>query len=139
MNRTYQEKREWYFAIGSMMNPMMFSNRGIHPVESMPAELLNHKIIFYSSFGFATAVCSKGNSFHGVLYKMEEKGMKVLDSMEPGYRRTKAKARLYNGVEVECIVYCHSNPKKSNCYKNDKPPTQRYMDIMVEGANHYGV
>lgn len=46
----------WYFAIGSMMNPISLANRNIVPVESKPGELLDYKLYFFGNFGMAEAI-----------------------------------------------------------------------------------
>lgn len=61
----------WYFAIGSMMNPRSLANRKLVPKESKPAELLDHKIYFFGIMGMAEALEAKGESFHGVLHRMD--------------------------------------------------------------------
>ena len=55
-------------------------------------------------------------------------------------KRRKARAKLYDGTEVECTVYSQNDdfftkPERAN----DKPPKERYIDLMIEGARHYGV
>jgi hypothetical protein len=42
-----------YFAFGAMMNPVSVKNRNIHPVSSEPAELLDHRLGFFTSLGYA--------------------------------------------------------------------------------------
>jgi hypothetical protein len=49
----------------------------------------------------------------------------------------KATARLYDGSEIECTVY--ADPKGIIDRSKDKPPQERYIQIMVEGAEYYGV
>jgi hypothetical protein len=41
-------------------------------MESKPAELLDHKLYFFSKAGVAEAIPSKGDSFHGVLHKVNK-------------------------------------------------------------------
>ena len=69
-----EEKKEeeivWYFAIGSMCNPISISNRDISTIESHPAEVLDYRLDFFGSTGVAGATAEKGKSFHGVLHKM---------------------------------------------------------------------
>lgn len=76
------EKTVWYFAIGSMLNPNSMANRNLSPLISLPGEALDHKIYFFGTSGFAEAVPEAGSSFHGVLHKMTDEDMKVLDSIE---------------------------------------------------------
>jgi len=68
--------------------------------------------------------------------------MKVLDGIEGLYVRTPAKAKLYDGTIVECSVYSEPKEgfkKKNLDHSNDKPPTERYRDIIVMGCEEFGV
>ena len=67
--------------------------------------------------------------------------MKVLDGIESGYIRTPAQAKLYDGTIVDCKVYSQTAEFLNNAEKraNDKPPMERYIDLMYDGAKHYGV
>jgi len=42
------------------MNPVSLKNREIEPIESIPAEILDHKIYFFGDSGFAEAIEEKG-------------------------------------------------------------------------------
>ena len=71
---------------------------------------------------------------------MTDDDMVILDKIEATVSRTKGKAKLYDGTFVDCTVY--SNPPKvdpSGAVTEDKPPTQRYVEIMIEGATMFGV
>ena len=63
--------------------------------------------------------------------------MLVLDKIEGSYIRIPGKARLYDGTIIECTVYGDPNGKID--HSNDMPPTERYVDIMIEGATKNGV
>lgn len=64
--------------------------------------------------------------------------MEILDKIEVGYDRNKAVARLYDGKEQECTVYTMANKMKKT-WSEDKPPTERYLDIIWMGCEHFGV
>jgi hypothetical protein len=88
----------------------------------------------------AAAKAAPGKSFHGVLHRMTDEHMVALDKIEATVSRTTGKAKLYDGSFVECTVY--SNPPKvdpSGAVTEDMPPTERYVDIMLEGAIMFGV
>jgi len=53
-----------------MMNPVSLKGRGLTPIESMPAELLDYRLGFFGQNGFATIYAEEGTSFHGVLHNM---------------------------------------------------------------------
>ena len=61
----------------------------------------------------------------------------MLDKIELTVSRTIAKAKLYDGTLVDCTVY--SNPLKTEDPNGDKPPEERYVEIMIEGASMFGV
>ena len=87
----------WYFAIGSMMNPISLNNRGLFPTVSKPAEILDFEITFFGGEGFACAEIAPGKSFHGVLHLCTAEEMKILDSIEGAeYQRIPSKAKLYD-------------------------------------------
>jgi hypothetical protein len=46
--------------------------------------------------------------------------------------------KLYNNKIVEAFVYSRSADIERNS-NVDKPPAERYLDIMIRGANYYGV
>lgn len=85
----------------------------------------------------ACAEAKEGKSFHGVLHKVTEEEMKILDGIERIYTRVPSKAKLYDGTLVDCTVY--ADPVGKIDRSNDKPPTARYIQIMSEGAESYGV
>ena len=127
-----KEEDVWYFAIGSMMNPVSLKGRNLHPIESNPAELLDYELGFFGAMGMAFAKPGKGKPFHGVLHKMTQKEMLILDKIEFVYTRTKAKAKLYDGTEIDCTVYANPKPTDGRTsYDVNKPPTERYIDIMT--------
>ena len=73
----------YYFAIGSMMNPISWRNKRISPpIHSWAAELLDYELKFSGEMGFAEAVPAKGNSFHGVLHLVDATTMERLDELE---------------------------------------------------------
>jgi hypothetical protein len=46
--------------------------------------------------------------------------------------------KLYNDKIIDAFVYSRSADIERNS-KIDKPPAERYLDIMIRGANYYGV
>ena len=100
-----------YFAIGSMMNPVSLTGRNLVPIESRPAKLLNFKLDWYGVQGWATAIPSIGDSFHGVAHIMKNSDMNILDAIEWGYDRHMAACEYYNGEVADCTVYVVSEEK----------------------------
>ena len=85
-----------YFAIGSMMNPISLKGRNLVPLESRPAELLDHKIEWFGAEGMATATPTPGESIHGVAHLMTEEDMLELDKIEMVYDRNEATCKYYD-------------------------------------------
>jgi len=131
----------WYFSIGAMMNPTSLKGRGLVPVESVPAELMDFELGFFGPAGMAAAIATPEKSFHGVLHRMTAPHMVVLDKIETGYIRTPAQARLYDGSMRDCSVYTENKEgnKIGDKSPDNKPPAERYIDILCEGCAHFGV
>jgi hypothetical protein len=122
-----------YFAIGSMMNPVILGNRHITPVQSQPAILQDLR--FFAPIGFAEAVPRSGCCFHGVVHTVTTKDMEIMDNVEGYlYCRTFAQASLYNGEMIPVTVYCRKEEGQK-----EGLPQERYLDVMIEGARHFGV
>jgi gamma-glutamylcyclotransferase (GGCT)/AIG2-like uncharacterized protein YtfP len=127
----------WYFAIGSMMHPMSMKHRNVVSLKSVAGQIQDHRIHFFSNLGFAEAIPAIGGTFHGVLHRVEEATMTQLDKMEIGYTRSRARARRYDTNEIiDCHVYTR-NPNQDRGPHVDKPPMQRYIEIMIAGAEHF--
>lgn len=133
-----------YFAIASMMNPLSLWNRQLIPTSSSPGLLLDYRLRFFAPMGYAEAVHEKGAQFHGVIHTLTESQMDLLDDYEGHlYQRTEAVACLYGNSddaetqeEVSVWVYCRKENAEGIV---DSTPQQRYLEIMIEGARHYGV
>lgn len=138
-SNSQQEDGVWYFAIGSMINPISMSGRGLHPLSSVAAEILNYKIHFYGASGMAEAIPEQGASFHGVLHKMTAEDQQFLDGIERDLTPTKCTCKLYNDDKklIDAVVYTRPNAIRGEDI--DRPPSQRYLDIIIEGCQHFGV
>jgi AIG2-like family len=132
-----------YFAIGSMMNCVSVRNRNLQleaNQKGQPAELLDHQLVFYGCHGFAEVVPKKGASLHGVVYlNVSDDQMKELDHVERDYIRKRATARLYHqDTRISVSVYCRTELEMRK-QPLDQPPSARYLQVLTEGAEHYGV
>ena len=130
-------KYVYYFAIGSMMNIVSITNRKVFPVESFPAEALNHILEFGGKLGMGLATPKEGESFHGVVHKLTDTHMRLLDTIERGYARTPITCRKYDGTEMTAYIYTDGNGSFDR--SADKPPSERYINIMTDGAKMFGV
>mmetsp|Transcript_31403 Transcript_31403/g.85204 ORF Transcript_31403/g.85204 Transcript_31403/m.85204 type:complete len:524 (-) Transcript_31403:101-1672(-) len=132
----------WYFATGSMMNHVLVQGRHLKPIKSMPAQLMDFKLQFLGQSGFAANVPEPGASTHGVLHLMPAESMKQINEEERGYDRVSGTATCCDGSTISCTVYV-VNPKNLSAEEaakiaDAKPPAERYIDRLVEGAVHYG-
>jgi hypothetical protein len=127
---------EWYFAIGSMMNPKSLHGRDIHPLLSIPARIIDYELGFFGP-GFAEALSSKGRSFHGVLHQISLQDGIALDKIEASYLRMPCLTEKYDGECIEAFVYCRDHNKVQPTVNN--PPSERYLSILIEGCLHYRV
>lgn len=64
--------------------------------------------------------------------------MNHLDSIESTYIRVLAKVRLYDGNYINAYVYTLNEINRQVVGIN-KPPSERYRDIMILGSQHHGV
>lgn len=64
--------------------------------------------------------------------------MKRLDEIEIAYKRVEGRARMYDGTTCTATVYTQCSSLTRNHQENN-PPFQRYLDIMIEGARHFGM
>jgi len=135
----------WYFAIGSMCNPISIANRDITVLASYPAQVLNYALKFFGMSGMAGAVYETGSSFHGVLHNMSSDDKLKLDQIEMGYDAVSCTVQLYDGTMNDtALIYVMNAEKLKESYgekqqEHNRPPTERYITIITEGCAHYGV
>jgi hypothetical protein len=127
----------WYFAIGSMINPVSMYLRGLTPLTSYPARCPHYQLVFRQPCGMADIEESKENEFHGVVHLLPMEQMRSLDQVEHMYRRLIVNVHNYRGEAHRVFVY------KMNPIASEEPlkslPTERYLDIIVKGCEHFCV
>ena len=64
--------------------------------------------------------------------------MVLLDSIESLYLRKPARVKLYDNSIINASVYTMP-ANKNDIVGINRPPTERYIDIMTRGALHFGV
>ncbi|HSU65399.1 MAG TPA: gamma-glutamylcyclotransferase family protein [Tepidisphaeraceae bacterium] len=147
----------WYFAYGSNLNSRAvsewcrhFGHRAPNLKPGRPAVLDNYRLGFsvYSEYwggGIADIVYDPGKYVSGVLFDLTEVDLSVLDlkvgrKVEGGkelgvYRRIEAKvAPLGKGEPVQAVTYQGLSAERYHI-----PPTQHYMDLVIQGAYSYGL
>jgi hypothetical protein len=130
-----------YFAIGSMMNPISMKARGICPKYSKPGEILDHEFRFFGPQGMAEAIPCQGKSFHGVLHCITQADVDELNKIEVTYDFSPCSVKLYDGqILSNCYVYVLNAEKRGMiACMTSYPPSERYLEILIEGCRYYGV
>lgn len=124
----------WYFAFGSMMNPISLYLRQLIPLKSYPATCVDHKIVFRHPSGMADIEACQDSQFEGVIHLLTDEQMKRLDGLEIDYHRIKVTCIDYENQYH--VVYAYQT-KMSN-----QPvgiPHERYLDIITKGCEYYQV
>ena len=135
-----------YFAIGSMMNPISLSMRGLHPIESRPGVLKGYELIFVMAHGMAAARrCNEEKAeirkeIHGVLHRITKKEMETLDKSESTYViGNKVSIELYDHDETDTGSSCAKNKSSlkgsGGCTGLKKDNTRRALEAIVYVLN----
>lgn len=148
----------WYFAYGSNLNSRAVAewcrHHGHRPPNlksGRPAVLDNYRLSFpiYSDYwggGIADIVYDPGKYVAGALFDLTENDLKMLDQKID--RRLDSSARelgTYKRIEVRVAPLGKGEPVMAMTYQGVSveryhiPPTQHYMDLVVQGAYSYGL
>jgi hypothetical protein len=148
----------WYFAYGSNLNSRAVADwcrhYGFRPPVMKPgrsATLSNYRLCFpifseYWGGGIADIVYDPGKYVAGVLFDLTESDLKVLDqkvgrTVDPAGKET----GVYRRVEVSVAPLAKGEPIKAITYQGVSveryhiPPTQHYMDLVIQGAYSFGL
>lgn len=148
----------WYFAYGSNLNTRAVADwcrsaghRLIPMRNGRPAVLDNYRLCFpvfseYWQGGTADIVYDPGKSVAGALFELSEADMRLIDgkidrrldgaSREIGiYQRINVTVSpLGKGDKVKAVTY-----QGTRVDKDHVPPTQLYMDLLIQGAYAHGL
>jgi hypothetical protein len=124
----------WYFAIGSMTNPISLYLRGLTPIESYPVMCPNYKMTFPDNTGMADIEYCPGIEIHGVVHLLPDEQMACLDVIEGFYHRILVNVVDYQGQSHTVYVY-----KMNAINEPASPPAERYLDIIVKGCEYHNV
>lgn len=148
----------WYFAYGSNLNVRAVAQWCRHHGRRLPsmrsprpATLPNYRLCFpiYSEFwggGIADIVYDPGKGVSGALFELTEPEIKILD--EKVGRKLDTNNRevgQYRRIEIVVNPIGKGEPIKAMTYqgaiveKNHIPPSQYYMDLVVQGAYAAGL
>jgi gamma-glutamylcyclotransferase len=125
----------WHFAYGSNMNRAQMLSRVGNILEEHTAHLPNYELRFNKKVRGGTAGANvqpaSGKTVRGVLYKIEESGLRSLDRYEgvpEHYRRIEIQVTPDGGQAVPAQVYIASKVEKG------LRPSAHYLQAMLEGA-----
>jgi hypothetical protein len=124
----------WYFAIGSMINPISLYLRNLTSIISYPATCVDYKIAFRGHAGIADIEPCHGETFDGVVHLVSNEQMIRLDEIECFYHRIKITCIDYQGQSHIAYAY--------QIKINNQPislPRERYLDIIIKGCEYYKV
>ena len=148
----------YYFAYGSNLNTRAVADWARHHGHKPPqlkggraSVLDNYRLCFplYSDYwggGIADIVYDPGKYVAGGLFDLSEADMKVLDAKVDRRVDSEGKERgLYKQIEVRVAPLGKHEPVKAITYtgtnveKYHIPPTQHYMEQVIQGAFSYGL
>jgi gamma-glutamylcyclotransferase len=148
----------WYFAYGSNMNSAAvaewcrhYGHRAPGLKQGRPANLDNYRLCFpifseYWGGGIGDIAYDPGKSVAGALFDLTEAELKILDTKvgrklddmdkEVGiYRRILVDViPLAKGDTVQAVTYQGITVEKYHI-----PPTEHYMDVVIQGAYSHGL
>jgi AIG2-like family len=148
----------WYFAYGSNLNSRAVSEWCRHfgyrppPMKpGKPAVLDNYRLSFpifseYWGGGIADIVYDPGKYVGGAVFDLSEADLGILDQkvgrkLDPGGKEI----GIYKHIEVEVSPLGKGRPLQAITYQGvsveryDIPPTQHYMDLVIQGAYSFGL
>jgi cation transport regulator ChaC len=137
--------RVWYFAYGSNMQPATFAGRrGITPSQALAARApgwrltLDKTPIVPVGASFANLLAEPAAATWGVLYEIGSDDLDHLDLTEG--------VLIGNYVRVEIAVEPHGAPGPTRAFtlvsdkrSADLQPSDRYMQLLIEGAETHGL
>jgi sulfite reductase (NADPH) flavoprotein alpha-component len=132
----------WYFGYGSNMDPTSLAAKGVRPHSSQRAVLPDWRMVFDLGHpfphegGMGNIHPDPGGLVRGVLHCCDDEHMAALDVAEGfgvGYDRQVVLVRTDDDRSIEAVVYVGLPANLcAECL-----PTQRYINILVEGARQF--
>jgi gamma-glutamylcyclotransferase len=130
----------WHFAYGSNMNRAQMLSRAGKIMEEHNASLPNYEVRFNKKVRGGTAGAniqpSPGKTVHGVLYKIEEGALRLLDRYEgvpEHYRRIEVQVTPEGGQAVPAQIYIASKIEKG------LRPSPVYLQAILDGAGEHNL
>src|SRR5438552_1178812 len=148
----------WYFAYGSNLNPRAVTEWCRHYAHRSPnlkggraGVLDNYRLCFpifseYWGGGIGDIVYDPGKYVQGAVYDLSENDIAMLDQKVG--RKLDAGGKeigVYKRIEVKVAPLGKSEPVTAITYQGTSvdryhiPPTQHYMDCVIQGAYSFGL
>jgi len=128
-----EETDVWCFVHGSMMNPTSIRLRDINPKASYWARVEGYERCFRGGAGMSTMQPLEGSEIHGVAHVLTREDMDKLSAIERTYDVIEFDSHLVLPQErIRALGFSF----KTNVNETSQPgvPSERYMDIILEGA-----
>ncbi len=132
-----------YFGYGSNMNAHSLKAKGVVAQKSRRALLRNYELVFNVKHwfphegGVANVVPAVSACVQGVLHEIESSDLALLDVVESygvGYTRIEVPVEVGNETETALTYVGMETFIDDTCL-----PTQRYMNILLQGAREAGI
>lgn len=142
-----------YFAYGSNLNKTQMKKRGVEIYDSELVKLPGWRLAFtYNSPNWGGGVldivpCGDGGLVEGVVYTIDEQGLKALDFYEGRETRNDIEVGVYRRQfkpvdrkqKWESVLTYVVNRTYEYRLNNHFPPSKKYMDTVIEGAKEHGL
>jgi hypothetical protein len=148
----------WYFAYGSNLNSRAVAEWSRHfghkppPMKpGKPAVLDNYRLCFpifseYWGGGIADIVYDPGKYVAGAVFDLTDADLAILDQkVSRKVDGTGKEVGVYKRIEIEVAPLGKGQPMKAATYQGVSveryhiPPTQHYMDLVIQGAYSFGL
>jgi gamma-glutamylcyclotransferase len=130
----------WHFAYASNMNRAQMLSRAGKILEEHNASLPNYEVRFNKKVRGGTAGANvqpaSGKIVHGVLYKVEESALRLLDRYEgvpEHYRRIEVQVTPEGRQPVPAQIYIASRIEKG------LRPSPNYLQTILDGAGEHNL
>jgi hypothetical protein len=135
----------WYFAYGSNMQPATFAGRrGIVAARAVPARLAGWQLVFDKppllpmGQGMGNVIVAAGGAVFGVAYAITADDLAHVDLTEgvliENYRRVAVQIAPLDGSAAFEAWTLTSERRDATLL-----PSQRYMALLIDGAEHHGL
>lgn len=148
----------WYFAYGSNLNARAvaewcrhYSHRCPNLKAGKPAILDNYRLCFpifseYWQGGIGDIVYDPGKYVAGALFNLTEAEMEIMDAKVDRRLEGDKEVGVYKRINVQVSPMGKGEPPVQattyqgiNVEKYHIPPTQSYMDLVIQGAYQHGL